>query len=116
MRAQTNPHEHQAAILKALAHPFRLRLLCELAREEECVCHLAALFGKPQPYVSQQLGELKDAGFLLDRRDGHRTYYRLADDRVVPLLALIEEIAGAPAAVPEAPRESICDCPRPDYA
>lgn len=103
--------ELQAELLKALAHPFRLRLLEELAREEECVCHLSALFDRPQPYISQQLAELRDADLLLDRRDGQRVFYRLADDRVL-LLNLARELTGSHAQS-LGPRQSVQGCPCP---
>ena len=104
--------ELQAELLKALAHPFRLRLLEELAREEECVCHLAALFDRPQPYISQQLAELRDAHLLQDHRDGQRVFYRLADDRVLLLLNLARELTGG-SAQPLGPRQTVPGCPCP---
>ena len=69
----------EAQLFRTLAHPFRLQILEALRSEEVCVCHLCALFQKPQPYVSKQLAELRDAGLVVDRRDGLRIYYRLAD-------------------------------------
>ena len=54
--------------LKLLAHPERLRILDAVRRDAECVCHLEALLGKPQPYVSQQLRLLRDAGLIEDRK------------------------------------------------
>lgn len=113
MRREATGAELQAGMLKALAHPFRLQLLGELAREEECVCHLSALFGKPQPYVSQQLAELRDAALLLDRRDGQRIFYRLADDRVMSLLGMVRELVGSPeeSRGPRQPLEG-CSCPK----
>jgi len=103
----------QAELLKVLAHPFRLRLLEELAKEEECVCHLSALFERPQPYISQQLAALRDADLLLDRRDGQRVFYRLADERVLILINLARELTGS-AAQPLGPRRIVpnCSCPK----
>lgn len=113
MGREVTDTEMQAGLLKALAHPFRLRLLEELAREEECVCHLSALFDKPQPYVSQQLAELRDADLLQDRRDGQRVFYRLADDRVLLLLNLARELTGS-IAQPLGTRQTVpgCSCPK----
>ncbi|MCL5962382.1 MAG: metalloregulator ArsR/SmtB family transcription factor [Chloroflexi bacterium] len=78
--------EQALDLFHLLAHPVRLRLLMELCCEEECVCHLAALFDRPQPYISQQLAELKQAGIVADRREGQRVYYRIVDRRVELLL------------------------------
>jgi ArsR family transcriptional regulator len=97
--------EQTAEWLKAMAHPERLRLLGVLRAGEQCVCHLTAVLGQRQPYVSQQLAYLRDAGILADRKAGLRVYYHIADVRVLPLLDALDvhdenELARA------------CDCPR----
>jgi len=45
-------YEALSVRLKVLAHPERLRILDVLRHEPECVCHLEALLGKPQPYCA----------------------------------------------------------------
>lgn len=75
-------YEKQAALLKLLAHPFRLQILDILRRGDECVCHLSAVLGKPQPYVSQQLAILRNGGAVTDYRGGTNIFYRLADENV----------------------------------
>lgn len=103
--------EREIELLKAVAHPLRLVLLEALSQEEACVCHLSALLAKPQPYISKQLGELREAGLVLDRRDGQRIYYRLAEPRLAELLAAARAIAGRPTL--DIPRVvSGCQCPR----
>jgi len=98
---------HQAAqIYYLLSHPARLCILDELRREEACVCHLQAVLGRPQAYVSQQLRVLREAGVVTDRKDGVLVYYRLADQKVERLL---EEVLG-PAERPTHPLD--CPCPR----
>ena len=74
-------------LFQTLAHPVRLRLLLALCAGEECVCELAARFDRPQPYISQQLAELRQAGLVADRREGRRIFYRLTDARVCAVLA-----------------------------
>jgi DNA-binding transcriptional ArsR family regulator len=94
-------------LYQILAHPVRLRLLQELCREDECVCHLSALLDRPQPYVSQQLAELRNAGLVADRRDGQRVYYHLTDCRVKPLLTAAGlRVEGVRQKVPG------CPCPK----
>lgn len=80
------PYERVAAFFKALGHPAWLLILAELRQGEACVCHLEALLGKPQAYVSQQLAVLRSAGLVRDRRDGQRVYHAITDDRVPPIL------------------------------
>lgn len=87
-------YENLAQRLKLLAHPERLRILDVLRRESECVCHLEALLAKPQPYVSQQLRLLREAGVIQNEQVGHNVYYRLVDPEV---MAWLDKILG-PAA------------------
>ena len=75
-------YDELSARLKLLAHPERLRILDAVRRDSECVCHLEALLGKPQPYVSQQLRLLRDAGVIIDEKQGQNVFYRLCDDAV----------------------------------
>ena len=64
-------------IFKSLAHPTRLAILDILRDEEQCVCHLEAVLGQRQAYISQHLMVLREAGLVADRRDGSRIYYRV---------------------------------------
>jgi DNA-binding transcriptional ArsR family regulator len=69
---------HRAAQFCGLfSHPARLHIPDALRRDEACVCHLQAVLGRPQAYVSQQLRVLREAGVVADRRDGLLVYYRL---------------------------------------
>lgn len=64
-------------LLKALAHPVRLRILALLREGELCVCQVRALTGQPTSTVSEHLSELRRAGLLEERRDGKWVYYAL---------------------------------------
>jgi DNA-binding transcriptional ArsR family regulator len=110
-------YERQAALLKAIAHPFRLKIVDVLRAEPECVCHLAAALDKPQPYVSQQLAILRNARVILDERDGTNIYYRLADENVARQVAAA--CADCDAADPnghgaDQTRQALpnCNCPK----
>ena len=107
----------QAVLHQALAHPVRLQILDILARGEACVCHLTAVLGKRQPYVSQQLAALRDAGLVSDRREGTLVYYRIRDARLVALLALGQTMVapdgGAVGIVAGGPGDGAVDCPCP---
>jgi ArsR family transcriptional regulator len=99
-------YERVAEVLQILSHPVRLQILDELRRVEACVCHLQALVGRPQPYVSQQLGKLREADLVTDRREGLFVYYSLSDARVGRIL---ETLLGPPEE--RGPVET-CSCPR----
>ncbi|MDA8220059.1 MAG: metalloregulator ArsR/SmtB family transcription factor [Dehalococcoidales bacterium] len=110
----------QADLFRALGHPFRLQLLELLGAEEVCVCHLAAYFAKPQPYVSKQLAELRDAGLVVDRREGQRIFYHVSDPSLGAILeaarsALVQlGVASSIDADRLVPRYPVpgCECPR----
>lgn len=108
--------QQSAELLKALAHPERVRLLAALRDGPQCVCHLTALLKQRQPYVSQQLAYLRDAGLVADYRDGPRVYYRIRDPRVFALLDTAGEIIGHSNAFRDvriSPRLiAQCPCPR----
>src|SRR5512136_187980 len=79
-------YDRQAEILKALAHPIRLQILDILRDGEQCVCHLEAVLGLRQAYISQQLMLLRRTGLVADRKDGLRVYYRITDRAVFRVL------------------------------
>lgn len=99
-------YRQAAHLYHLLSHPVRLRILDELRRDEACVCHLQAVLGRPQAYVSQQLRVLREAEVVTARKDGLLVYYRLDDRRVERLL---EEVLG-PAG--QATRLPACPCPK----
>ena len=78
--------EAAGQLLKALANPERLLLLCQLSQGERNVSELEALLGIQQPTLSQQLGVLRDEGLVSFERDGQTLNYRIADRRVGKLL------------------------------
>lgn len=114
---ESQGYELQALLFRALSHPVRLRILDILARQEACVCHLTAVVGKPQPYVSQQLAVLRDMGLIADRRDGTLIYYRVANEGLAGLLAdgraLMAAATGRDVTFPPLPEEVVANCPCP---
>jgi ArsR family transcriptional regulator len=108
--SQSSYRSH-AQRLKLLAHPTRLRLLAVLQGGEECVCHLTALLGERQAFVSQQLMFMRQAGLLADRKEGSRVYYRINDSGLYPILAALDmggrDLESAPA------HETVNSCPCP---
>lgn len=76
----------QSDLFKALAHPVRLRILELLSQGEASVSQLTTVLAQRQPYISQQLMQLREAGLVRDRREGSTIYYILASPRVIRLL------------------------------
>lgn len=98
------------ALFKAFSHPARIAILEELRKGEHCVCHLEALLGARQSYVSQQLAVLRESGLISDRRDGWNVYYQVKDARVFDLLDAAYKMTGKKLE----PRSAVqgCPCPR----
>lgn len=65
-------------IFKGLADVTRLRILNLLLHGELCVCDIQSVLDSPQPNVSRHLTYLKNRGLVLDRREGSRMCYQLA--------------------------------------
>ncbi|KAB2884460.1 MAG: metalloregulator ArsR/SmtB family transcription factor [Pseudorhodoplanes sp.] len=82
-----------AAVAKALAHPHRLEILEQLAQGERSVEVLADRTGLSIANASQHLQQMRRAGLVTNRRNGKFVYYRLADDTVLNLLAVLRRIA-----------------------
>lgn len=85
------PERAISRLLETLGKPARIRILLAIGDGEACVCHLEAVLGLRQAYISQHLMVLREAGLLISQRDGRFVFYRLADQR---LLDLIEDAAG----------------------
>ncbi len=100
------PYHQTAQLMSLLAHPVRLHILDELRRGEVCVCHLQATLRRPQPYVSQQLRVLREAGVIESYKNGLFVYYRLANPQVERLLTEVLGPAGQPTCTLG------CICPR----
>ncbi|HAD06251.1 MAG TPA: ArsR family transcriptional regulator [Anaerolineaceae bacterium] len=101
--------EASAQLFKALAHPARLAILDILRDGEQCVCHMEAVLGFRQAYLSQQLAVLREAGILQDRREGWNIYYRIVREDVLNILHTVH--SSLPEQIPSAKAHS-CDCPK----
>lgn len=92
-------YHDKARLLKLMAHPMRLQILDLVRRSDECVCHLSAVLDKPQPCVSQQLAILREAGLIVDRKEGTNVFYGLdGKDLADPLSAVLGALFASPRA------------------
>ncbi len=83
--------EHVAEVLKAVAHPIRLKIVELLEAGEMCVGDIVVALGGKQAITSQQLNMMKAKGVLSRRRDGARVYYRIENKNVIKLLHCIND-------------------------
>jgi ArsR family transcriptional regulator len=79
-------------VLKALAHPTRLWAVERLVAGERCVCELATEAGVDFSTMSRHLAQLRQAGILVDRRQGKQILYRLQAPCLLSFLACVEEV------------------------
>ncbi len=95
-------------IFKGLADANRLRILNLLMHGELCVCDIQYVLDAPQPNVSRHLIYLKNSDLVLDRRQGPRMYYRLAqpaDGIHKKLFAMLRQVFESEAAFAEDTRK-----------
>ena len=78
--------EEAANLLKALANPDRLLLLCQLVEGERRVTDLGMLSGIAQPSLSQQLGVLRGERLVATRREGKSVIYRIDSPAAMTIL------------------------------
>jgi DNA-binding transcriptional ArsR family regulator len=98
-----------------MAHPMRLEILDIIRRSDECVCHLSAALKKPQPYVSQQLAILRNAGLITDRKEGNNVFYGLTNGHAaIQATEILKAIADEVATSQEAGHSLVtgCNCPK----
>ena len=81
---------HLADMLRALAHPIRLRVIACLIEGDANVTELTARLRAGQPAVSQQLRILRMCGLVKVERGGGFARYALAEPGLRRLLACLE--------------------------
>lgn len=87
-----------ARLFHALSDPTRLQLLLLLRRGERCVCELMDGAEAGQSRVSFHLKVLKEAGLIVDRREGRWVHYHVHPEVLAELadvLHAVEPTGGA---------------------
>ena len=70
-------------VFKALSDETKIRILKILQQQDElCVCEIMQALNISQSRASRNLGILKDAGFVTDRRDGLWVYYSINKQQI----------------------------------
>lgn len=77
--------QRMAEFFGVLADPTRLRLLSALARQELCVCDLAAGLKMGESAISHHLRILRSMRLVNYRKEGRNVYYSLTDSHVMNL-------------------------------
>lgn len=83
-----------AELLRALAHPVRLQILCAIKEEEHAVGEIEDVTGIGQPGLSQQLAILRKAELVTTRREGKQIFYKVDRERMLSASDLLDALAG----------------------
>ncbi|WP_374601187.1 ArsR/SmtB family transcription factor [Arenimonas sp.] len=81
--------EAAAELLKAMANPQRLRVLCLLVEREMSVGEINALVPLSQSALSQHLAVLRDKNLVATRREAQTVYYSVADGTVHDVIEVL---------------------------
>jgi DNA-binding transcriptional ArsR family regulator len=87
-----------AVLLGVLSHPLRIQIVEELHKTECDVSTLRNSLNVPHSGVSQHLAVLRTHRLVIERREGRRVVYRLADsalaDWLLSAFRFLETTAG----------------------
>ena len=90
IRDSDSKAERVAEILKAVAHPLRLRIIALLCEEDANVSALAERLGVSQSIVSQQLRILRMRQLVAVARERGFARYRILEPRLRQLVDCVE--------------------------
>nr|WP_284257255.1 metalloregulator ArsR/SmtB family transcription factor [Acidocella aquatica] len=83
-------------MLKSLANPHRLMILCQLLEGERSVGDLAAFLDLRSSTVSQHLALLRRDALVASRREGQTIWYGIASTPAKKILETLFELYCAP--------------------
>ncbi|KXB69904.1 MULTISPECIES: ArsR/SmtB family transcription factor [Peptoniphilus] len=86
MKKKIDKFENTTELLKAMAHPVRLKILKNLIDNGPTkVGSMQEIFQIQQPVVSAHLGKLRRAGILVTNRRGTEIYYKVESEFILRL-------------------------------
>ena len=83
--------EKAAEILKAVAHPMRLRIVDLLQYGEMNVGQIQEALGVSQSLTSQQLSHMRAKGLLTARKNGKCVYYSIEMPEVIQVIHCVKK-------------------------
>jgi len=86
-----------SALLKALANPHRLMLVCQMVDGPRSVGDLAVRLGLRDSTVSQHLALLRRDGLVTATRDGQTIWYAIGSPEAKALLRTLYSLYCAPS-------------------
>lgn len=89
--AMSDHAEEAALLLKSLAHPVRLLVLCRLVESEATVTELNALCDLSMSALSQHLAVLRENGLVETRREAQTIHYSLAHSPALGVMKALHD-------------------------
>ncbi|HBC3477357.1 TPA: metalloregulator ArsR/SmtB family transcription factor [Vibrio cholerae] len=84
--------EEVAELLRVMAHPERLMVLCQLTQSEMGVGQLQQGSTLSQSAFSQHLTVLRKHGIIQARKESQQVFYRLEDSRITALIQSLQNV------------------------
>jgi DNA-binding transcriptional ArsR family regulator len=84
--------DEAAHMLRLLANPHRLQVLCLLVDGELSVGAIQQQVALSQSALSQHLARLREQGLVETRREGTSIFYRIADPAVLQIMQVLAAI------------------------
>ncbi|HRD46574.1 MAG TPA: metalloregulator ArsR/SmtB family transcription factor [Caulobacter sp.] len=81
-----------ADLLRLLANPHRLQVLCALRGGEASVGQMADHIGLSQSALSQHLAKMRADRIVATRREGQTIFYRIADPDVLIIVGALADV------------------------
>lgn len=84
--------EQAAELLKSMANPQRLRVLCLLVEGERSVGEINREIALSQSALSQHLARLRADGLVHTRKEAQTVYYRLAEGPASSVIQTLHDL------------------------
>lgn len=92
IKAMRDASEQVVTVLKSLANPDRLMILCHLSQQELNVSQIEQITQIHQPTLSQQLMMLRKSEVVSTRREGKQIFYSIQDQKIVTILTTLHHL------------------------
>jgi DNA-binding transcriptional ArsR family regulator len=77
-------------LLKSIAHPIRMKILCFLTEGEKNVGEIEQQFGSTISNISQHLTVLRKANIIDRRKEANFMFYSLKDNNILKLMETLK--------------------------
>ena len=85
----TEELDHAASVLKAMAHPIRLVVICGLLRQPSTLTEISSALSVPSSTMAQHLNVLRHAGIIRGARLGREVRFSVVDDSARSIMSLL---------------------------